>query len=171
LELHLEEHPSSMVLEALEAGRADVGVVSGVRVPNGWDSYHFRADRLVLLAPAGHPLVGGAGVVFADVLDAPFVGLDEGSGIQQFVEGAAVRAGQRLRVVVRVRSFDAVVRLVEHGAGVAVIPGSCVARLGSEHVRAVPLVDAWAERLLQVVLPPTRYRSAAVQAVVDGLLR
>lgn len=168
LDLEVEEHPSLQVLEALDDGRADIGVVSGVRIPRGWMERPFREDRLVLLAPAGHPLAALPEVGLDDVLEAAFVGLEAGSGIQRYLEGLAERGGHRLRVVVRVRSFDAIGQLVSVGAGVAILPASTVARLTPPGTVAVPLRDDWAVRDLRVCAPDGP-RSAAVEVTLDGL--
>jgi DNA-binding transcriptional LysR family regulator len=167
LQLHLEENSSSRILEALDEGRADVGVVSGVRIPRHWDDAPFAHDRLVLVVPAGHALATPAPVRLADALDAPFVGLDADSGIQRFLEGTAARDGAPMKVIVRVRAFDAILQLVACGAGLAVVPATSAARAPRGAV-TVELSDGWALRTLRAIAPP-RPRDAAARAVWAAL--
>ena len=71
--------------------------------------------------------------------------------MQAYLAGHAARAGHRLKYRVRLRSFDAVCRMVERNVGVGVIPEHAAIRLQrSMGIRRVRLTDAWATRLLRI---------------------
>ncbi|KFA88855.1 hypothetical protein Q664_38770 [Archangium violaceum Cb vi76] len=61
------------------------------------------------------------------MLEHDFVGLASGSALQDYLSEHAARAGRRLKLRVRLRGFDAICRMVEHGIG---IPG-CRSMRGS----------------------------------------
>src|SRR5579883_384763 len=115
------------------------------------ETFPFAEDRLVLATPPRHELAGKRTVRFADALAYDFVGLSEGSALQEHLEGHAARAGQALRLRVRLPGFDAVCRMVESGIGVAVVSRSAALRnRKAMAIRVVPLSDAWARRRLRI---------------------
>jgi DNA-binding transcriptional LysR family regulator len=73
-----------------------------------------------------------AQISFAQALAHDFVGLGEDSALQQHLALQAGRLGLRMRTRIRLRSFDAVCRMVEAGVGVAVVPAVAAER----HARA-----------------------------------
>lgn len=149
VDIDLEERPSHEIVEAVADGLADVGVVADIVDLHGLETLPFRVDRLVLVVPRDHALAGRRGIAFADLLDHPFVGLSPGSALQDLLNRQAARAGRALSFRVRVRSADAVCRLVERGVGLGIIPERAAQRCRrSSAIRPVRLADPWAERRL-----------------------
>ena len=66
-------------------------------------------------------------VALADAADEDFVGLVEGSALQEHIAQHARRDGKSLSYRVRLRGFDAVCRMVGQGVGVAVVPRAAAA--------------------------------------------
>ena len=114
----------------------------------------FLRDRHVLITPKGHELARNESIRFVDTLGYPYVCLQKGAPMMRALHERARAVGVRLRPSVEVQSFDLVIRLVEGGAGVAVVPKSAV-RPGAK-VDVVPLLDGWAVRPLAFVLPADR---------------
>ena len=50
--------------------------------------------------------------------------LGAGSALQQHIEDNAARLGRRLKLRVRLPSFEAVCRVVENGIGLAIVPAT-----------------------------------------------
>jgi len=68
------------------------------------------------------------------------------------------------------RSFDAVCRMVEAGAGIAIVPNSCARRYASRKVlRFIRLEDAWARRELQLVRRPGRELPQFAETLIQYL--
>ena len=76
--ISLEEHTSPNVLMAVARGEVEVGVVASAIEGVEVELIPYRADRLVLIAPADHPLAASVSSLFAQVLDYPFVMLHSG---------------------------------------------------------------------------------------------
>ena len=167
VELLLEECRSPEGARALREQRADIAILAGNLSLDGLRVTPFRSDRLVLVVPADHLLASREAAAFEEILGDRFIGLDEHSGMQSFLSSVADRMGRPLRLTMRLRGFDAILRMVEAGAGVSVIPASATARPFRGAI--LPLRDAWAVRELQVAVrdEPT---SAAVGALVQFLL-
>lgn len=149
IDVDLQERTSSDIVPAIAGGLADFGIVSDTADPADLETLPLRADQLVLIVPAHHPLAGHEGITFRDALGEPFVGLAHGSALQAHLAVQAARVGRPIKFRVRVAGLQAVCRMVESGVGVSVVPET-VARRGVEEggIRAVPLVDSWAFRRL-----------------------
>jgi DNA-binding transcriptional LysR family regulator len=63
-------------------------------------------------------------IAFREVLDHDFVGFVAGSALQKTLNHHAARAGRRLKLRVRLNSFDSIARMVESGIGLP----SCLKR-------------------------------------------
>lgn len=170
IEIDLQETLSDAIVRAVASGAADLGVF-GDNVPaSGLGTAPFDTDRLVLLAPPGHPLARRRRLRFPQALPHDFVGLERGASLMRLMSAAAEAAGAPLRVRVQARSFDAVCRLVAHGLGVCVLPRSAAAALlGPLGLREIALDEPWAERRLLVgwrdrdrLSPPARALLAMV---------
>ena len=149
ISVDLEEQASSDIVDALRAGLCDIGIVSDVVDVEGLQRFVFRRDDLVLVVPRGHPLARRRRVVLAEVVDCRFIGLAEGSPLQEHVALHARRLGKRLAYRVRVRSFEAVCRMVAQGIGVGIVPKAAAERSPSlPRIRAIPIAEAWAARHL-----------------------
>lgn len=145
----LEEHTSPEVVMAVARGEVDVGVVADLVEGAEVELIPYRADRLVLIAPADHPLAQRPSTRFAEVLDYPFVMLHSGSAIHTFTMNAAAALGRHLEVRIQVRSFEAVCRMVSAGVGLGMVPLSAVTE-GSAPLAVVELEEPWAQRDLKV---------------------
>ncbi|MCB4825465.1 LysR substrate-binding domain-containing protein [Roseicella aerolata] len=152
VDVELDERPSPEVARAV-AEEAEVGVVAGHADLSGLEVTPFRTDRLMLVAPRGHPLADRGRIAFAEALGSEFVGLSGEVALGGHLDGHAARAGGRMRTRVRVRGLDAACRMVALGAGVAVVPEVMARRWGDAGALAfVPLEDPWAERRLVIVV-------------------
>ena len=84
--------------------------------------------------------------------DYRFVGLNQFSAIQSFLDQAARKVGKRISLRIQLGSFDAVCRMVAAGVGLAIVPLTCAQRLaGPLGLKLIPLEDAWARRDIRLV--------------------
>ena len=165
--ISLEEHTSPQVLMAVARGEVEVGVVAGTIADAEVELIPYRADRLVLIAPADHPLAAHASSLFAQVLDYPFVMLHSGSAIHTFTMNAAAALGRHLEVRIQVRSFEAVCRMVSAGVGIGLVPRSAVT--AGAPLAVIELEEPWAQRDLKVCVRKRELLSGFAAELVDCL--
>jgi DNA-binding transcriptional LysR family regulator len=166
----LEERTSPEIVMAVARGEVEIGVVAEEVEGAEVELFPYRADRLVLITPAAHPLAAQASARFADVLDHPFVMLHAGSAIHTFTMNAAAALGRHLDVRIQVRSFEAVCRMVGAGVGIGLVPRSAVPAGGlREPPTVVDLDETWAQRDLQVCVRRRSDLSGFAAALVDHL--
>lgn len=165
IDIDLEERLSYDIVQAILKGMADVGIVADSVDTTGLETFPFRLDRMVLVTARDHPLAAappeeakstgkakaGRAVDFVQALDYDFVGLAGDSALQQYLAEHAARAGKPFRYRVRLRSFDAVCRMVETGVGIAIVPETAARRCQrSMRIQRIRLSNAWATRALSI---------------------
>jgi DNA-binding transcriptional LysR family regulator len=149
--IDLEEQMSSGIVQAIAEGLADIGIVADTVEMGGLETFPLRPDRLVLVTARGHPLAKRRRVRFIEVLGYEFIGLTEGSSLHDYLTWHAARAGKRLHHRIRLRSFEAICRMIERGVGIGIIPETAAIHCQrSMAIRRVALSDGWASRQLTI---------------------
>lgn len=170
VDIDIEEMTSADIVLALAEGRAELGVVADSADPGRLETRPLSSDRLVLLVPSHHPLAPRGTIPFADLLGEASVGLS-GGALHDHLAGHAARLGRRINYRVRLRSFDAVARLVEAGIGIGVMPLAAAEHYRTEGLTIVALSDPWAERRLMVCARRFDRLSAHARLFVDAIER
>ena len=176
LSIDLEERLSRDIVRAVTDGAADIGIVTDAVDSAALQTLPFRDDPLVLVMARKHPLAQRIGkrrgMLFADALDQDFIGLAGDSALQQYAAEQASRLGRNMHCKIRLRSFEAVCRMVASGAGVAILPETAARRSGSlEALRVVALNDGWADRKLLICVRDHASLPVHVRELVGALRR
>jgi DNA-binding transcriptional LysR family regulator len=169
IDVELKELWSHEILELVRTQAADLGIVADSVDTSGLDCTVFRHDKLVLITPRSGPLAVGKKARFADVASLPHVGLNAESALSRFLQDKASRVGMAMHHRVRVKSFDAVVKLVAAGVGVAIVPQHSATRLRARDVRVCELLDDWCTRRLLLCTRKGAKTSRHVQALMADL--
>jgi len=170
LRFDLQERPSAGVVRGIDEGAADIGICSADVETRGLDTFPYRRDRLVVVAPADHPLTRRGPVHFADTLDYDHIGLHAASSIYLRSQYTAQQAGKSIRLRIHVPGFDAVCRMVHAGMGIGLIPDRAFEVLSDGmNLQAVPLLDDWADRELRIVVRDVGRLSITGRLMFDHL--
>ena len=89
----LQERLTRDIVRGVLDGTTDLGVVAGPVDAPDLQTIHFSTDRLVLVAPEGHPLGEQSSVKLTDAVRYPFVTMHEGSTLVAFLREQLERAG------------------------------------------------------------------------------
>lgn len=125
-------------------------------------------EDIVLLVPAGDPLATGAPVTFNQLRERELLLSMPGHGLRALVDAACRRAGFVPRPAVELRSQEALIRLVEQGAGIAFAPRLCVQQ-PRPGVCLCPLAPPALRRGIGWAHRRDRYVPRAVHALVAEL--
>jgi DNA-binding transcriptional LysR family regulator len=170
IHIHLEEHVSTAVAQGVVDNLADIGIVSDLPSIDGLESLPFRTDELVLIAPTQHSIANLKSTALSAVLDQPFIGFDANSALNHMLERAALEAGRRLNVRIRVTSFDAACAMVAAGLGISIIPrGATTPYVESLKLASLSLSDAWARRQLFICTRANETLTAAARLFHEHL--
>lgn len=170
LSVELEERESVDIGTAIAAGGADIGIATTAAIPEGLQTFPFRDDRLVLVVPRGDALAGARQAYLADIVGRDFVALPRESALQRHLAGHAARLGSTMKVRARVSGFDAVCRMVESGAGIAIVPDAAARRCRrSMRIGVVGLRDPWARRRLAICVRRLQALPIGARRLVEHL--
>ena len=170
INLDVEERESADIAAALGAGAADVGIASAAALPTTIEQFPFRDDALVLVVAAGDAIARRRTLGLADVIARPFIGLPHDSALQRHIDRHATWLGAPLNVRAHVTGFEAVCRMVENGAGIAIVPEMTARRYRrTMRIAAVRLSDPWAMRRLAICVKRLDGLSAPARRLVAHL--
>jgi DNA-binding transcriptional LysR family regulator len=165
--IDLEETLSHDAVLAVARGGAELAIIGGNTPADGLESFVCDLDELVLLLPAGHPLARMTTIDIETALSLDLVGLNRVTSLMRQVATAAESIGQRLKIRVQVRNFDAVCRMVSVGIGAAIVPRAAGApHLTSLGLAMIRLTGMSTERRLLLVMRKRTSLSPAAQAFV-----
>lgn len=174
VDIELEERLSHEIINSIRDGVADVGIVADYGDLSGLETYPFRVDRLIVVVAARAacrpPFDGVSSIAFNDLLKHDFIGLTGDSALQRFLSLQAAQLGSQLKMRVRLRSFDAICRMVENDIGIGIIPEQSATRCSNNlDIRCVPLKDDWSLRHLKICVRNYNALPRYTQQLVDHL--
>jgi DNA-binding transcriptional LysR family regulator len=120
---------SATVLGQVDRGEVSVGLVGRKADDADLEFRHLADDRMVVVAPPGHPLHRKKHLTLRDLAAHPLVLREAGSGLRHCFETALTRAGRSLadlRVALELGSNEAIKESVLRGVGVAVLSALAV---------------------------------------------
>jgi len=165
-------HDTADVVEAVEEGRAHLGV-TGAQIKGSKASFEqLGTDDIVMICAPDHALAQAKKLSVSDVVQEPFILREEGSGTRIVVEDVLRSAGVEpgdLEVVTELGTNEAIVNAVEGGMGIGAVSTWVVDKaleLGT--VVRVPLPHFPVNRPLYAVMPRGTMTRAA-DAFMDYL--
>jgi LysR family hydrogen peroxide-inducible transcriptional activator len=171
VQLHLKEDLTERLLADLHSGELDVGLMA---LPIRDDRLHVEklfAEPLVMALPPKHRLAAKAEVRLADVVDEPFILLDDVHCFGDQVLSFCHRGGLEPRVVCRGEQIVTLLAMVAAGQGVSVVPEMAAVADAARSCVYRPLGKPSPARTLCAVWHKQRYRPASLRAFVDVVRR
>jgi DNA-binding transcriptional LysR family regulator len=177
IKIDLTESSTPAIVKAVSDGLIDLGIIADVRVEASGEFApglildDYRQDELAVVVPARHPLSRRKSVRFREAAAFDFVGLHAHGGWETLIMNAARSAGCFVRIRIRVPSYDAMLRLVEAGLGVSIVPlGTCASRKAGG-VRPIRLDEPWANRTLRICYRDFELLPVTARMLVEHLRR
>jgi DNA-binding transcriptional LysR family regulator len=165
----LREHLSPYIVDAVREGITDIGIAAGDLNTEGLETFSYKRDRLVVVAPLTHPLAQYQSIPFNTSLDFDFVSLVQASAINGFL--ALPTEDRPFRLRIQVSNFEVLFRMVERNIGISVIPESVARRyVKTNAIRIIPLDDEWAERNLKIYVRKFKLLPAFARELIDLLI-
>jgi DNA-binding transcriptional LysR family regulator len=171
----LREVHTATALQLLSRGAVDLALVhlgqAGTRPPVGARAAgdalalaQLYREPLVAIVGREHRLAARTAVRFSDLRDEPFIAFRPGSTVRQLVADAAQQAGFVPRLAFSTANLGTVRAFVAAGLGIAVVPRSAVVVPGPP-LALLRISTPRLERIVTLARNPSRYESAAVQAM------
>ncbi len=171
VQLHLKEDLTERLLADLLAGELDIGLMA---LPVRDDRLHVEklfSEPLVMALPPKHRLVKKSEVKLGDVVDEPFILLDDVHCFGDQVLSFCHRGGLEPHVVCRGEQIVTLLAMVAAGQGVSVVPEMAAIADTAKACAYRPLGKPTPCRTLCAVWHKQRYRPASLRAFVDVVHR
>ncbi len=139
--LHLHESFTARVIEGLENGTLDAGILRDSDPVKGLNVTTIFSEPFVAVLPANHPRAKQKSISPAVLRDEPFVYYPPSAGARAFEKPFAMfEHGFRPRIVQEASHWLTILRLIGAGLGVSIAP-QCVRRIASPDVVCLSLRD------------------------------
>ena len=112
------------IIELLNAGRIDIGLVEGDVPKQSLDVEKLLEDELVLIMPPDHLWVKRKNISVSELLSQSVIMREDGSGTRQMIEKHLIAnkiSPNNLRMSLVLGSTEAIKSAVEHGMGVSIL--------------------------------------------------
>lgn len=124
IKIHLLVGNTKRVVELLNSGNIDLGLVEGEVTRQKMQVEKIISDELLLVVPAHHPWAKKKDVLISELTKEPFIFREGGSGTRQMIEKFFATHGvspQDLKISMILGSTEAIKAAVENGLGVSII--------------------------------------------------
>jgi DNA-binding transcriptional LysR family regulator len=141
--MHLHEGFTSRVIEGVENGTLDAGVVRDGDPRENLEITTILSEPFLAMLPATHPLTKQRSISAAELRNEPFVYYPRSAGAYAFEKPLTLceEHGFRPQIVQEASHWLTILQLVGAGLGVSIAP-ACVQRLALPDVVCVPLRNA-----------------------------
>jgi DNA-binding transcriptional LysR family regulator len=166
IELHLSEQGSRALLDELAAGELDLALIttSDTAAADRFVVTPLLVEELVVISSAAaEPVSTSASVTLDDVAAMPLLFFGESYDLRATTDAAFAEAGLVPNVVLEGVEMDALLRFVERGLGVAIVPAMVL--IDRPGLRSVRLRGAALERTISVARPADVASTAAVDVM------
>ena len=170
IRLSVEERWSAEIVRAIRAAEADVGIVIEGHRMDGLEILPYRTDDLALVLPLSHPLTALSDVAFQDALDYDIVSLEGASSLVGLLREQAMFIGKPVNLHGKVRSFEAVCKMVQAGFGIGVLPFQAADELATGiGLELRRLREPWARRRMLLCARKDRVPSKSLDLLLEHL--
>jgi DNA-binding transcriptional LysR family regulator len=127
VEVSVRTGHSEDVVELVVRDEVQLGLGRAIRHPD-LELRPFHTEDLVLVCAPDHSFTRRKNVPMAEVAAEKLIMFDRTSSYYEITQGAFLSAGVKLRGLMELDSIEAAKKMVERGLGVALLPGTAVAR-------------------------------------------
>lgn len=128
VEISIEVDNSTNISRGVLEGEFDLGFVTLPVEDKSLVSIPIYQDRMLVIAPTGHPLADKKIVSLADLEQTTLIIYKKGSVTRKIIEGIFEKEGRTLMPDMEIDRPEAMKRLVEAGLGVSILPEMSVVR-------------------------------------------
>ncbi len=141
--LHLHESFTSRVLEGLENGTLDAGILRDGDPVDGLKVTTLFSEPFVAVLPANHPLATRKRISAAALRDEPFIYYPRTAGTRAFEKPLSLceQHGFRPHIAQEASHWLTILQLIGAGLGVSIAP-ACVRQIASPEVVCLPIRGA-----------------------------
>jgi len=168
LKLHLDVVNTEQVIAGMLDFTYDIGFVEGPCRRTELETIPWRDDELVVFAAAGHPLARRKQLTPADLVSAPWILREPGSGTRDVFDSAVAGKLATRNVFLELGHSEAIKQAVEAGLGIGCLSRRTLERalaVGALVILPTPFLDL--RRTLSLLIHRDKYRTAVLRAFLE----
>jgi len=154
-------------IEMVRAGRAELAITFD---PGKHEDLEFQSlfeDRFVAAIPVGSKFFHEEHIEWQALAQLPFIALQKPSSIRHLIEEALLHQGFELNVEIEVNQLLTIVKLINQGMGVSVLPSLFVKEFSQSGVKFLSLTNPEISRNIGIVTHKRRAISTAAVKFID----
>lgn len=124
IKVHMRVGNTKRIIELLNSGNVDFGLVEGEVSKQRIKSDPLVKDELVVIVPTFHPWAKRKDISILEIIKEPFIFREEGSGTRQIIEKYLALNGisvQNMKITTVLGSTVAIKEAVESGLGISIL--------------------------------------------------
>jgi DNA-binding transcriptional LysR family regulator len=171
IKIHLQVGNSKRIVELLNSGNIDLGLVEGEVSRQKIYREKLIADELCLIVPPQHPWAKRRDISILELTNEPFIFREEGSGTRQVIEKYLAKNGlspQNMKITMILGSTESIKHAVENGMGVSIV--SRWAALKEAKFGTLKLLSFREEKMMReftLITPKNEVLSHAAEEFLD----
>lgn len=126
VDVQVDYRRAEEIYDAVEDGRADLGLVAYPKARQGLRAITCWQERLVLIMPPGHRLCGKRPISLSQIDGERFVGLTPDIPTRQYLDKVLRKAGVTVSLVAELENIETVKAAVEAEQAISIIPETSV---------------------------------------------
>jgi DNA-binding transcriptional LysR family regulator len=147
IEVHLREGMQGNVLDDVRSGVADVGIAYTNSLPHNFVAESLGVEALHVVFRVDSELSRARKVAMRDLKEAVFVSYPVDAHTRRLADSAAAAASFAPDYAVTTNRFATLMKLVDSGVGIAVVPSSERPSIGNRRLTSRPLAGGQVSRL------------------------
>jgi LysR family transcriptional regulator, transcriptional activator of the cysJI operon len=168
--VYLEYDRASHVYEQVLRGNVDLGIVAYPTARAQITVLDFRTDRLVVVCSPDHPLADKPKIGVTDLDGEKMVGFEKGIPTRLALDRLFNEKQVAVQYVAELDNIEMVKRLVEVGAGIAIIPDkACAHEIQAGTLMRIELNDRGITRPIGIIYRTGKHFSPAVERFIEYL--
>lgn len=156
IKIELITHNTEIISELLKEGKIDLGIIEGESQSNYFDYQIFKADEIVLVAKANHPLANKT-LNIKDLYHLELIFREPGSGSLEFIQNRLKEKGislDELNIVMKLGSSESIKNYLLHSDSLAFLSISTVLNeLKNNQLSIIDIKNFSIERNFHFILP------------------
>lgn len=125
IKLSVNDVVMESVIKDVQAGRAEIGFSFENEHLEGLDFHPIFTDHFIAVLPVNHPLSQHKTLSWSQITLYPFVAMNKGSAIRQWIDSYIQENQMSLDIVVEASQLATLGQFVKHDLGVSVVPSLC----------------------------------------------
>jgi LysR family carnitine catabolism transcriptional activator len=113
------------VIKDVQAGRAEIGFSFENEHLEGLEFHPIFIDHFIAVLPVNHPLSQFDKLIWSQITEFPFVAMNKGSAIRQWIDNYIQQNNMILDIVVEASQLATLGQFVKHNLGVSIVPALC----------------------------------------------